>query len=231
MARKHVDDILTRATAWAAELAHDINVDINYIRNRAYWLRERMPEVTTQGRQWAKEIDERAAVLANKARDERAERAYKVLPLAGFLEEKIREWQVRACTATEIVYEWEDTSVCISVYPDQLWRVVRHLLRNAVEAMGYRGKIWLRLRLLPSNCVELLVENNGPDLSPIARQQLFHGLYSSKPNGHERGMGLLLAKKLIEQMDGILCLLPAKPGRGPVFALQLPRSREERSAV
>jgi GAF domain-containing protein len=231
VARKHVDDILTRATAWAAELAHDINVDINYIRNRAYWLRERMPEVTTQGRQWAKEIDERAAVLANKARDERAERAYKVLPLAGFLEEKIREWQVRACTATEIVYEWEDTSVCISVYPDQLWRVVRHLLRNAVEAMGYRGKIWLRLRLLPSNCVELLVENNGPDLSPIARQQLFHGLYSSKPNGHERGMGLLLAKKLIEQMDGILCLLPAKPGRGPVFALQLPRSREERSAV
>jgi GAF domain-containing protein len=227
VARKRVDDFLTGATAWASEVAHDINVDISYIRNRAYWLRERMPEVTAQGRQWAKEIDERAGGLANKARYERAERARETLRLAAFLEHKVQEWQVRACPATKITYEWGDTPLWVAVYREQLWRAVRHLLRNAVEAMDYRGEIWLRLRSLPLNRVELLVENSGPDLSPLARQKLFREPYSSRANEHERGMGLLIARVLIEQMGGTIRLLPARPGRGPVFSLWLPCSQEE----
>ncbi|MBU6351702.1 MAG: GAF domain-containing protein [Chloroflexi bacterium] len=231
VARKRVDDFLTGAMAWASEVAHDINVDISYIRSRAYWLRERMPEVTAQGRQWAKEIDERAGMLANKARYERAERARETLRLAVFLEDKVQEWQVRACPATKITYEWGDSPAWVAVYREQLWRAVRHLLRNAVEAMDYRGEIWLRLRSLPSNRVELLVENSGPDLSPLARQKLFREPYSSRANEHERGMGLLIARKLIEQMGGTIRLLPARPGCGPVFSLWLPCSKEEELAV
>ncbi|MFM7173078.1 MAG: ATP-binding protein [Caldilinea sp.] len=229
--RKRVDDFLTGATAWASEVAHDINVDISYIRNRAYWLRERMPEVTAQGRQWAKEIDERAGGLANKARYERAERTKETLRLAAFLEQKIQEWQVRACPATKITYEWGDTPLWVVVYREQLWRAVRHLLRNAAEAMDYRGEIWLRLRSLPLNRVELLVENSGHDLSPLARQKLFREPYSSRTNEHERGMGLLIARTLIEQMDGTIRLLPARPGCGPVFSLCLPCSKEEEATA
>ena len=57
VAEKRVSDYLTGATAWASELAHDINVDVGYIRNRAYWLREREPNITVLGKQWAREID------------------------------------------------------------------------------------------------------------------------------------------------------------------------------
>ena len=40
VAEKRVSDYLTGAMAWASDLAHDINVDVGYIRNRAYWLRD-----------------------------------------------------------------------------------------------------------------------------------------------------------------------------------------------
>ena len=37
----------------------------------------------------------------------------------------------------------------------------------------------------------------------------------------DAGMGLLIAKKLVEGMDGTLRLLPSQPDRGPIFAIRL----------
>ena len=39
-------------------------------------------------------------------------------------------------------------------------------------------------------------------------------------------MGLLIAKKLVEGMDGILRLLPSQPGHGPIFVIRLKQARD-----
>ena len=64
----------------------------------------------------------------------------------------------------------------VSVYPEQVWKATRHLLRNAIEAMDYKGQIWLRLRPFGTQQVELQVENNGPDIPPAVRQRIFQEL-------------------------------------------------------
>lgn len=226
IAEKRVDDYLTGATAWASDLAHDINVDVGYIRNRAYWLRERDPRLSDQGKQWAREIDERAGALATKARDEGSERSKVSVDLGQFLEKKTREWQARACPSTKITYEWGSDPIFVPVYPEQVWRSVKHLLRNAIEAMDYRGHIWLRLNESEPDIVELQVENSGKDISSEARQRIFREPYSSKVGDQKGGMGLLIAKKLIEHMGGSIRLLPPRPGRGPIFAVTLPCTDE-----
>jgi signal transduction histidine kinase len=220
VAEKRVTDYITGAMAWAADVAHDINVDISYIRYRAYWLREREPGITAQGKQWAREIDDRAGELADKARDESSERSKVPLEINVFLEKKVREWQPRACPNTKINFEWGDVMMPVTVYPEQVWRAVRHLLRNALEAMGYKGQIWLRVRPFGSDQVELQVENSGADIPLEVRQRLFREPYSTKGGG----MGLLIAKMLIEGMDGAIRLLPPEEGRGPVFAIRLRRA-------
>jgi signal transduction histidine kinase len=222
VAEKRFNDYLTGAMAWASDIAHDINVDISYIRYRAYWLREREPGITAQGKQWAKEIDDRAGQLAHKARDESSERSKVPLEVGAFLEKKVREWQPRACPNTKISYEWADAELPALVYPEQVWRAVRHLLRNALEAMNYKGHIWLRARPFGSEQVELQVENSGADIPFEVRQRLFREPYSTKSVGG--GMGLLIAKMLIEVMDGAISLLPPEEGRGPVFAIRLPQA-------
>jgi hypothetical protein len=91
VARKRVDDFLTGAMAWALEVAHDINVNISYIRSRAYWgPRERMPRSRRRAGSGPKHR-RTGRMLANKARYERAERGRETLRLAVFLEDKVQE--------------------------------------------------------------------------------------------------------------------------------------------
>ncbi|MFZ2488462.1 MAG: GAF domain-containing protein [Anaerolineae bacterium] len=217
--QKRTSDYMAGAMAWASELAHDINVDIGYIRTRAYQLYDQDPGITEQGKKWAKEIDTRADELKDKARDTSVERTLILTRLDEYLPKKIRDWQARSCPNTHIVYDWGDGSTFAGIYPELLWRAVRHLLRNAIQAMHYGGQIWLRCRPSAPNQIELQIENSGPDIPGKVRQRLFHEPYSSKDKGS--GMGVLITKMLIEGMNGAIELLPSQPNLGPVFAIRL----------
>lgn len=224
VAAKRVNDYLTGAMAWASDLAHDINIDIGFIRDNAYRIWTREPGITEQGKRWAREIDAKASELKDKARDKDSERISVPTDLSAFLRRKLVEWQVRACPNTEISSDWGETAMMASIYPEQLWRALRHLLRNALHPMEYRGQIWLRLRSGDPDRVELQVENSGPDIPPDVRQRLFREPYSTKDQGG--GMGLLIADMLIKSMGGTLRLEPSQPGRGPVFTISLPRAED-----
>lgn len=224
IAAKRVNDYLTGAMAWAADLAHDINIDIGFIRDNAYRIWTRETGITEQGKRWAREIDAKASELKDKARDKDSERISVPTDLSTFLRRKLDEWQVRACPNTEISSDWGEAAMMASIYPEQLWRALRHLLRNALHAMEYRGQIWLRLRPGEPDRVELQVENSGPDIPPDVRQRLFREPYSTKDQGG--GMGLLIADMLIKSMGGMLRLEPSQPDRGPVFTILLPRSKD-----
>lgn len=222
VAEKRISDRLTGVMAWASELAHDINVDIGFIRDHAYRIWARDPGVTEIGKRWAREIDERAGELKDTARDAGSERDMIPIYLDDFLEKKVNEWQVRACPNTKIDFEWGEQSIPVYIYPEQVWRAVRHLLRNAVEAMERKGQIWLRLRLIDSEYAELQIENSGIDIPPEVRQRIFREPFSDKGKG--RGMGLQISRMLIKDMGGKLRLLPPQEGRGPVFSIQLVRA-------
>ncbi len=60
---------VTSRTAWAAEIAHDINREISYIRSRTYWI-GREAGITEKTRQWADEIDQSAELLVGTVRSD-----------------------------------------------------------------------------------------------------------------------------------------------------------------
>jgi signal transduction histidine kinase len=224
VAEKRVSDYLTGAMAWAADVAHDINVDVGYIRYRTSWLLGAVQE--EEQREWVREIDQRAGELADKARDDRSERKEAPVLLSPFLEKKVREWHVRHSPDTRIVYDWcSDAEVAVKAYPEQIWKAVRHLLRNAIEAMHHQGRIDLRLHPVASEMMELQVENSGPDIPPEVRERIFREPFTTK-NSENGGMGLLIAKMLLEKMNGSIKLLPSQPGRGPIFAIRVPQGRD-----
>ena len=73
---------------------------------------------------------------------------------------------------TKISYDWGDTPTPVSVYPEQVWKAVRHLLRNAIEAMAYKGRYRYGYAF-GTEQMELQVENDGPDIPQAARQRIF----------------------------------------------------------
>jgi signal transduction histidine kinase len=109
--------------------------------------------------------------------------------------------------------------------PDQLHRILVNLLRNAREAIDQqqppaepgRVRVWLTQEEGGSL---VRFEDNGPGVSPRARERLFQPFAgSTRPGG--AGLGLAIARELAEGHGGELSLADTE-GPGAVFELRLP---------
>ena len=67
--------------------------------------------------------------------------------------------------------------------------------------------------------MRLEVADSGPGLSPEVVDSLFNPFVTTKPQGI--GLGLSISKGIVESHDGQLTV-ESKPGRGAVFAFDLP---------
>ncbi len=109
--------------------------------------------------------------------------------------------------------------------PEQVRQVIEILLDNAVEAMGHGGLITARSVYHPeNNTVDVYIADTGPGISEEALSMIFDPFFTTKPKGD--GMGLPLAKRLIEQHGGTIDVLDAED-TGAVFRLTFPVRQPE----
>jgi nitrogen fixation/metabolism regulation signal transduction histidine kinase len=87
-----------------------------------------------------------------------------------------------------------------------LERAVLNLLENALQAVGERGEIAVRLGSRDGR-VELAIEDDGPGLDPEIRERVFEPFFSTKTGGS--GLGLALVKKIAEDHGGGVTLTSA----------------------
>jgi two-component system nitrogen regulation sensor histidine kinase NtrY len=80
----------------------------------------------------------------------------------------------------------------VSLDPQQLEQALLNVVKNALEAIDHDGDIWVRTTLEPPS---LIIENNGPGLTPEVSQQLFTPFFSTKRDG--QGIGLTLVRDVL----------------------------------
>src|SRR5690606_11291906 len=83
----------------------------------------------------------------------------------------------------------------------------------------------------PDGRLCIRIEDDGPGLSPKAMRHAFDPFFSERPAGRGRGLGLPLARRLVELHGGSLGLAPGDSG-GTVATVSLPdwRPAQEREA-
>ena len=113
----------------------------------------------------------------------------------------------------------------IDADPDQLFRVLANLGRNAVEAMAGEpdGVTVRRLTVTAGRSgavATITVEDTGPGLPPRARENLFAAFRGSARSGGT-GLGLAIAHELVRAHGGALELAESRGGR-TVFLITLP---------
>ncbi|WP_210514809.1 sensor histidine kinase [Hymenobacter terricola] len=74
----------------------------------------------------------------------------------------------------------------------QLEQALLNVTKNALEAIGHDGNIWVRTTAQPPT---LVIENDGPGLTPAVSQQLFTPFFSTKRDG--QGIGLTLVRDIL----------------------------------
>jgi nitrogen fixation/metabolism regulation signal transduction histidine kinase len=80
-----------------------------------------------------------------------------------------------------------------------LERALVNLIENALQAVGERGEVRLRLARR-DGYAEVAVEDTGPGISPEAHARAFEPFFSTKTGGS--GLGLALVKKIAEDHGG-----------------------------
>jgi PAS domain S-box-containing protein len=97
-------------------------------------------------------------------------------------------------------------------------RVLFNLLRNAMQAMGGKGRVVVRVEREADRC-RVHVVDRGPGIPEENRERIFEPFFTTKVAGS--GLGLATARRTVELHGGRLTLLPAAGG-GVDALLELP---------
>jgi nitrogen fixation/metabolism regulation signal transduction histidine kinase len=88
--------------------------------------------------------------------------------------------------------EFPTTPLVLDFDGQQLEQALLNIAKNALEAIGQDGNVWVRTAAEPPS---LVVENDGPGLSPETSQRLFTPFFSTKRDG--QGIGLTLVRDIL----------------------------------
>jgi two-component system nitrogen regulation sensor histidine kinase GlnL len=115
---------------------------------------------------------------------------------------------------------------------NQIIQALLNLGRNAIQAVGERGRIVLRTRALTNASIGsrryrvvacIQVEDDGPGVPVELKDTVFYPLVTGRQGG--TGLGLAVAQDLIGRHDGLI-EFDSRPGR-TVFTLLLPFDNHE----
>jgi two-component system NtrC family sensor kinase len=104
----------------------------------------------------------------------------------------------------------------------QLQQVLIVLLVNAGEALGKGGEIVVKTAPLPASLGILIsVKDNGPGIPEGLHSQIFEPFFSTKDNQHRTGLGLAVAKGIVDRHGGSI-EVHSMPGQGAEFVIHMP---------
>jgi signal transduction histidine kinase len=127
-----------------------------------------------------------------------------------------------------------ERGLMIDADPDQLFRILLNLTRNALAALESRevkdpGRDQIRITGRREGAVVIMeVSDTGPGLSPQARAHLFEAFQGSTRTG-SAGLGLAIAAELVRAHGGEIRLVEGTIGA--TFRLTIPDCAVELSAV
>jgi len=107
--------------------------------------------------------------------------------------------------------------------PEKLTLVWLNLVRNAVQAMGYRGILELRTERR-GDAVVVSVIDDGPGIPDELRGRIFEPFFTTKIKGEGMGIGLDICKRIVESLRGSISF-ESRPGR-TAFIVSLPAAPE-----
>jgi len=115
----------------------------------------------------------------------------------------------------------------VFVDPHKIGRALAALLDNAIRFTLTGGSVTLGARLADDGGIVVIVADDGLGMDPKEAQDLLDG--APQIHGRKSGLGLPLARRLIERHGGRLSISSGEP-RGTVLTLALPPFRTIRAA-
>lgn len=132
---------------------------------------------------------------------------------------------------TQITYQFHDSILSVDFYVDRraLQFVVRELMRNALK-FASRGPISTAAKM-DGDWLVISVQDQGIGVPPEEHERIFEAFYrGSNVDAHRGlGMGLFLARQMVDVLGGTLQVGESEPGA--TFVLRMPRMPSDQPTV
>ena len=104
----------------------------------------------------------------------------------------------------------------------QVQQVALVLMVNATEAMPQGGQLFVSTRYdADAELARLVVRDTGCGITTDAMSKIFEPFFSTKEDQHRTGLGLAIAKNIVDQHGGTI-QVNSQPGVGTEFVVSLP---------
>ena len=107
----------------------------------------------------------------------------------------------------------------IPAFPDELNQVWTNLIHNAVQAMNHQGTIIVET-FVDGSEIGVCIRDDGPGIPPEILPRIFEPYFTTKKRGVGTGLGLGIARKIIDKHGGQI-EVESRPG-GTEFRVLLP---------
>jgi signal transduction histidine kinase len=119
--------------------------------------------------------------------------------------------------AVRAVQELDARLPVVQADPEQMSRVLRNLILNAIDAMPEGGTLSVRTAA-PGGGVRIEIGDTGQGLTPEECARLFTPYYTTKTHG--TGLGLAIVQSVVSDHHGRISVESA-PGKGSTFRIEL----------
>jgi|KBSSwiStaDraftv2_1062776.scaffolds.fasta_scaffold05540_11 PAS domain S-box-containing protein len=125
----------------------------------------------------------------------------------------------------ELVIDVPEAAIALRGDPTRLTQALLNLLTNAAKYTPDKGRIELKVAVV-DGIVVTSVKDNGRGVAPEAQERIFDLFTQERPstgmNDPGLGIGLALARALVEQHGGQLSVESLGVGHGSTFRIRLP---------
>ncbi|MGD9764095.1 MAG: sensor histidine kinase [Candidatus Binatia bacterium] len=196
-------------------------------RERLSAWRNELPSALDDCAEGARRAAEIVAALRAFARRGAGE-SWSMVDLAERLDRAVALLRHRLPPAITVVRDY-DRLPPVACLAGPLDQVFLNLLANAIDAVGARGSIAIRLRAAAQAYggdpqVLISISDDGPGIPAAARSRIFEPFFTTKAEGRGTGLGLSVSYGIVERHGGTIAV-QSNAGCGTTFTVALPLRR------
>lgn len=210
------------------QLAHEVKNPLGGLRGAAQLLERQLPDAEQKAytRVIIEEADRLAALVDGILRAGGAPRPEEI-NLHRIIEHVAQLIEAEKSAGIEVARDYDPSLPSVTVDRNQMIQAFLNVARNAMQAVGERGRLIFRTRALTNFTVggerhrlvlSAEVEDNGPGIPEELKETIFYPLVTGKATG--TGLGLTIAQDLVSRNGGLI-EFTSEPGR-TIFQIRLP---------
>ena len=211
-----------------AGIAHDIGAPMTAILGYAELMKKSLPDDKNRRRaeiivEQVNRITELIQALLGMARPD--ERVHVKMDVADVIAKSLAFYEERFAKLNIEVERAFETVPAIVGDPNRLQQAFLNLFVNAADAMVDGGTLRISIASPRPKEVEIRVEDSGSGISADQLSKVFEPFYTTKQRGHGTGLGLLVAKGIVDEHNGTIDV-ESTLGQGTTFLIRLPEAKE-----